>query len=168
MNRRLLGGVLSVGLGCFSLGFISGYNVPKVSTFDAEPKTVYLSSVKMVPGICVQPTWFVERWEQPNPILRLMEEGEKQWRTERWFDDHWDTTILSVYKRSVGEYRVVTCPIKRAQWQTQNQNVLSQDPNRPGKIPDPRLGQHSGFGAGTDVVLPTLPLSGIIIKKEMR
>lgn len=48
-------------------------------------------------GDCVQRISDVERWEDPEPILKILEVGRGKYRTAEWlpekkkFSEHWDS-----------------------------------------------------------------------------
>jgi len=52
---------------------------------------------KFVKGDCVQRVADVERWEDPEPIIKILEVGRKKYRTTEWsnqtkmFDPNWES-----------------------------------------------------------------------------
>jgi hypothetical protein len=56
-----------------------------------------LDKPKFAKGDCVQRTADVERWEQPEPIIKILEVGRKKYRTIEWnletktFDPNWES-----------------------------------------------------------------------------
>ena len=56
-----------------------------------------LEKPKFAKGDCVQRTADVEHWEQPEPIVKILEVGRKKYRTTEWnpetktFDLNWES-----------------------------------------------------------------------------
>lgn len=52
---------------------------------------------KFAKGDCVQRTADVERWDEPEPIFKILEVGRKKYRTAEWipeskaFDPNWES-----------------------------------------------------------------------------
>lgn len=52
---------------------------------------------KFAKGDCVQRTADIERWEEPEPIIKILEVGRKKYRTTEWspdtktFNPNWDS-----------------------------------------------------------------------------
>jgi hypothetical protein len=65
----------------------------------ASPTATLASSEKskFAKGDCVQRVADVERWEDPEPIIKILEVGRKKYRTTEWstqkkmFDPDWES-----------------------------------------------------------------------------